>query len=156
MYFKQNSQIQSFGHLPYSSKVFIYKSVNIVLGFQTYQISYLTWIRGEIPGFNFKSSNLHSVNVFHLDDNSLSDQHQTRVLFLQVFLRFLVLFRQSLFTHLGQRLVFFLERGGGGVHLGVGLLHVVDLVVFPLLVPRDLPVSLRQVVPILTLAVSMF
>ena len=89
---------------------------------------------------------------FTYDDNSLSDQHQTRV-FL-VFLGFLVSFRQSLFTHLGQRLVFFLERGGGGVHLGVGLLHVVDLVVLPLLVPRDLPVSLCQVVPILTLAVS--
>ena len=91
---------------------------------------------------------------FTYDDNSLSDQHQTRV-FL-VFLGFLVLFRQSLFTHLGQRLVFFLERGGGGVHLGVGLLHVVDLVVFPLLVSRDLPVSFRQVVPIFTLAVSRF
>ena len=80
-----------------------------------------------------------------------SDQHQARVLFLQVFLGFLVLFRQCLFTHLGQRLMLFLERGGGGVHLGVGLLHVVDLVVFPLLVPRDLPVSLRQIVPIFTL-----
>ena len=132
--------------------MFIFKSVNIVLCFQTYQISYLTWIRGEIPGFNFKSSNLHSVNVFHLDDNSFSYQHQTRVLFLQVFLCFLVLFRLSLFTHLGQRLVLFLERGGGGIHLGVGLLHVVDLVVFPLLVPRDLPVSLCQVVPIFTLS----
>ena len=93
---------------------------------------------------------------FTYEDNSLSDQHQTRVLFLQVFLCFLVLFRQSLFTHLGQRLVFFLERGGGGIHFGVGLLHVVDLVVFPLLVPRDLPVSLRQIVPIFALAVSMF
>ena len=91
---------------------------------------------------------------FTYDDNSLSDQHQTRV-FL-VFLGFLVLFRQSLFTHLGQRLVFFLERGSGGIHLGVGLLHVVDLVVFPLLVSCDLPVSFRQVVPIFTLAVSRF
>ena len=56
-----------------------------------------------------------------------------------VFLGFLVSFRQSLFTHLGQRLVFFLERGGGGVHLGVRLLDVVDLVVFSLLVSSDFP-----------------
>ena len=87
---------------------------------------------------------------FTYDDNSLSDQHQTRVLFHQVFLCFLFLFRQRLFTHLGQRLMFFLKGGGGGIHLGLGLLDVVDLVMLPLLIPRDLPISVpHQIVAIL-------
>ena len=37
--------------------------------------------------------------------------------------------------------MFLLEGGGGGIHLGVGLLHVVDLIVLTLLVPRDLTVA---------------
>ena len=45
----------------------------------------------------------------------------------------------------GEFLVFFLEGCGGRVHLGVRLLHVVDLVVFPLLVPGDLPIAVVHV-----------
>ena len=37
--------------------------------------------------------------------------------------------------------MFLLEGGGGGIHLGVGLLHVVDLVVLTLLVPSYLTVA---------------
>ena len=37
--------------------------------------------------------------------------------------------------------MFLLKGGGGGVHLGVGLLDVVDLVVFTLLVPGYLTVT---------------
>ena len=53
--------------------------------------------------------------------------------------------------HLRQGLVFFLQGGGGWVHLCISLLHVVDLVVLPLLVPRDFPVRLRKLVTIFTL-----
>ena len=57
---------------------------------------------------------------------------------------------------LGQGLVFFLQGGGGWVHLCISLLHVVDLVVLPLLVPRDFPVRLRKLVTIFTLELCPF
>ena len=54
-------------------------------------------------------------------------------------------------SHLGQGLVFFLQGGGGWVHLSISLLHVVDLVMLSLLVPCDFPVRLRKLMAIFTL-----
>ena len=57
-------------------------------------------------------------------------------------------------AHLGQGFMLFLQGSGGRVHLSISFLHMVDLVVLPLLIPRDFPVSFRELVTIFTLGVS--
>ena len=94
-------------------------------------------VGGKIPGFNFKPPYLNSVDVFHL-----ANYHNDFSYYFEII------------VHLGQSLMLFFQGSSGWVHLSVSLLHMVDLVVFSLLVPSNFPVRLCKLMTIFTLGVG--